>query len=1108
MRRLLPLLLTCMQLSALWSPDNSWQPYLEVEGQFGNYRKGAGLLSWTPLLQDQRQVGFMQVRLGNFRDVWDGSIGFGYRSLIRSNLGFGVNLFGDFARSPERTHYLQGGLGAELFGNCWLVRTNGYLADSRLREDFRRTSFVFIEELEIFSRDRDVLTRTQGYSGFDIEGGAGFDLCWGELWGYLTYFHFTGRQVPAIQGPRARLEWFWNNAASIGGSRVTLAAEWDYTRRHGNTVSGYASVRFPLGTCNPSRGICRLMSDPVIRERSIWVDDNVRVTNPLVDLNQKIFFVEEREDVAAGTQLDPTNLTDAVNSAGPNDIIFLLGDEGTITAIPITLQNGQQLYGFDNSQSVNITVAGGRTLTVDNITGGPIPPLLDGTTLVTSVITLANNNTIFGMTIEGGSSEVISGSGVSNGTIQQVSMTNIGTFGISLDNADNMLIDSVDITNVVSSAGMTVINSSNNIDIRNLTISGDSEDSFTAFDSGNISISGATIQGMTQDQMLLVNLTGKVTLASVTLTQETGNGITIDGGSATFLALDSTLDVDMGGRALHIFDMSGNVNWAGLSVTATNTLDNPILVEDNTGSVTLGPLDLSDLTSQIAVDVKNNSGAVTLTSLSATNISGAGSRALLVQNQSGEFTATASDLETTSGNPVLELDNVSDADVVVTNLTATTPASGGVVIKDTSGGITIANGTITSAPGIAFEVDGGSPSISYTGAITNTAGGFIDIQNTTGGSLIFTGSSPGALSADMGDGLVMKNGASNLTLTNAEIKNITGTGAIFESITGDILIADSTFDSHTIFGIGAMDVASLTLQGTTLQNVGTSLLFLENNDMDGNLTVEKNCLFSTAQDGIGVFNVGSGNMVITCIDSTFVDLKPNPKGRAILAVQEGEGGSLSAAIGRCSFDDVIVGMQIGTAISATDCSFAYNVSDNEFGTTTPVGVALVTEFFSAAAGNVTVNGLFSNNGTVKSTAGGVAIETGLLAASDEATLSVENNNFTSTADISAVTVQITKTGVQNISILDNQQTVAAGAAPGYEITTVDTPTVCATILDNNSNQTTGINLDNGGGILSVTDALNLPALNNGITCSTTGTITDLGALLCPTPTVPPIPSGS
>jgi Inverse autotransporter, beta-domain len=1101
MRRLVPLLLTCMQLSALWSPDNSWQPYLEVDGQFGNYRKGAGLLSWTPLVQDQRQVGFMQVQLGNFRDLWDGSIGFGYRSLIQSNLGFGVNLFGDFARSPERTHYLQGGLGAELFGNCWLVRTNGYLADSRLRGDFSRTSFVFIEELEIFSRDRDVFARTQGYSGFDIEGGAGFDLCWGELWGYLTYFRFTGPQVPPIQGPRARLEWFWNNAASIGGSRVTLAAEWDYSKRHGNTVSGYASIRFPLGTCNPARGVCRLMSEPVIRERSIWVDDNVRATNPLVDLNQKIFFVEE-DGTGVGTQLDPTNLTDAVNSAGPNDIIFLLGDEGDITAIQIVMQDGQQLYGFDNSQSVGITVAGGRTLTVDNITGGTVPPVLDASALGANVIHMGNNNTIFGIDILNGNSIAIFGGGATNGRIERVNLPSQGgTHGILLNGADNILVDTMTIDNDNSTSGITIDISSNNIDIRNIAISGTSTTSFSATDSSNISVSGATIGDATADEMLFSNLTGSVTLASAMITSTATNGITIDGGSANYTALDSTLDFDMGDTALTVENTSGNVNLDGLTVIATDTASTSVVVEMNNGSVTLGPLNISDLTSQIAVDVNTNSGAVTLTSLSATNISGGGSQALFVKDQSGPFTATASDLETTNGRPVLELDNVSDADVLVTNLTGVGTGflfNKGVVITDTNGGITITNGSITNAANAAFEVTGGSPSISYAGAISNDKFDFINVTNTTGGSIIFTGSSPGAISGNAGRGVQVLNAASNFTLRNADIRNTSNAGVVLVNTTGDILVADSTIGPTTI-GFFCQDNVDVTLQEVSVTGITNQAIQAFNTNVDGTMTIEQNCVISSGFQGILLSNTGTSNFVFTCVDSLI-----QGGSQGFIGSKSSSGGSLSVAIGRCTFDNNFTSTKID--VSGNNSSVAYNISDNTFVTT--VGEAHDALFQSDGSAAVTVNGLFSNNGTVATTQDAVVFGSALMGATDQVTVSVENTSFTSTADKSAVAFNASDTGVQNVSMLSNQHTAVAGTSPGYEITTANTPTVCATILDNNSNQTTGINLDNGGGILSVTNAAILGSLNNGIPVTTSGTITDQGALLCPTPTVPPIPSGS
>ena len=180
MRWILTLLLACSSLVAV-------EPFFEFDGRFYDFRKGGGVSIWWPFHSDGRQILFSQGHTGYYRKRLVAlSYGIGYRYLVSTRLGWGANIFADYAHSQTGINYYQGGLGGEIFGPCWIVRANGYLP--RLRQ-------------RVIERIGDVVGTTvvssslfeNSYGGFDVEGGYSYPICHGEVWGYVGYYYFSTR---------------------------------------------------------------------------------------------------------------------------------------------------------------------------------------------------------------------------------------------------------------------------------------------------------------------------------------------------------------------------------------------------------------------------------------------------------------------------------------------------------------------------------------------------------------------------------------------------------------------------------------------------------------------------------------------------------------------------------------------------------------------------------------------------------------------------------------------------------------------------------------------------------------------------------------------------
>ena len=466
------------------------------------------------------------------------------------------------------------------------------------------------------------------------------------------------------------------------------------------------------------------------------------------------------------------------NNPAANDNIFIY-ESATDYNGNISLLNGQKLIGQDATATL-ATLSGitlplySATFPVTNSANGTIVRLIT-TAAATNAISLVAgaSNTVRGLTIgnttgaklfSGGFGTLtigdnslpdvtLNGSGqamnLSAGTfgassgLVSVTSTSSGTQGINLSGIAGTV--SFGSTNISGSGtqGILIGTTTATINFGNTVVSAGTDGvSFQNNSGANIKSFGTlniTTTGVFSS-FLHANGGGAVTAGVTTISNGTGNGIDIQNNTTTVSFGTTTVTKSGAGNAISIANTTataGNVTFSGVNLgTAGTRLTGPAISIVNTGGTNTSVYDFGAVsiftngaTGIIATNVDGTinmaSGTVDVTGASAMNISGPAG-----------FTALSITLGTVNANGG-------------TNALNFTNCSGGAVLGATAGALA---GT---AAGAAFNVTGGTISVTYSGGITQAANAAMVAVN--GGHSIGTLAFGGALNATLGTGLQFDN---------------------------------------------------------------------------------------------------------------------------------------------------------------------------------------------------------------------------------------------------------------------------------------------------------------------------------------------------------------
>lgn len=906
-----------------------------------------------------------------------------------------------------------------------------------------------------------------------------------------------------------------------------------------NDVSGAFTYSPPVGVSNATDTFNYVIQD---------ADGSKATGNVSIAIGDVVWFVNNTSGGGDGRMSNPFNtLAEAETASAAGDIIFIYYGDGTTTGMNagITLKDNQKLIGHGVDLVVN-----GQVLVSANTN-----PQIGNT--VGDVITLANNNTVQGITLLPTASVGIAASGVSDATFDNISInkSNGTSGGIALSNPDGLFVfTNSQITG--NSTGSAFAVNGGNADIsytgtitnsagRSIQIQNCTGGSIT-FDSGTISDTGSGI--------LIENNAGSSQFtfnSSLTLNTNTNTALNLNSNNGATINFSGGLDIDttsggglmaIGGGNLNITGLNNSINTtsgtainfdtltlntAFSSVVSTSTAaNNGISIANTSGTLTIasGSITRTQAGSRVVNFAGNNTGTY---DLSAITLNGNGSDGiLLASGQNGTFSFGDLDVNNPSGGTGVTVNNNS-ADITFKSIDQNGGLTG-VSLSATTGSFTITGDGTSSqnASGGNFQsLSSDAISLSNVSDIelnqlsVSTIGGQgilgnqvnnLNINNSTFNTI-------GDANDEHCFNFLASNGSGEagitgtLLLDNVDVTNFTeyGLGIYNESGTVTIsVINGSDFDdNHDIHGIDAIFVqtggtanAALTVDGSIFNNIEGDIVYFVAGSTGNN---DVNILNSQSTNGGGPDNFpnGGGIALVATNKSTMTfdvqgnDIRDLPGDPLILSGAAG-GGNMEGRVGGPNINDgnTFSGSALGDGVTISFDGF--NLSDNFTWT-----ILVENNFIGQDNINNSFNGLGDDGIQILHRDNGGTLN-----------LTIENNTIANTGSegirfFSDEDLNIgANNPTSNVRIANNSFVNIAGGEQAIELRTSDTAQACFHVTGNNggaSNSPGIIHLNQAGtSVLNITQAslAELSTANNSADATSSGTITFNGA--CTNPSLP------
>ncbi|MBS0204565.1 MAG: right-handed parallel beta-helix repeat-containing protein [Planctomycetes bacterium] len=761
----------------------------------------------------------------------------------------GVSAWFDTTNGGIGPNFQQVGLSFESLGRYVDYRINGYIPAG----DHNHVGTSVLNNTASCMGNNIVFQRTtqvaQGYSGLDVETGGPLPIIgrYGVN-GYVGAYHFmgAGQAGGSFTGVSGRFMSQINEDVSFG-MQVTS----DHT--FGLNTQFQVFVALPDGTSS------RWMRNPQVRDRltqsvyrqyrAITHIDEVKTTelavNPTTNLPYFVAFINPNNTTAGtGTDENPFNsiaqfnsLTSAQRAA--YDVILVNGrtdgtstnlDTGLGTATPdqgLVLSDNQHLWGGGLTHSF-VTTNGTFLFNCNDVSATPI--LVNNETsgdLGGTVVTLANNNEVSGVTINGATTF---GTTVQNyGIVSQAGGITNG-FNINNNLFQNTL-EAVQLEHSGSALGLLTSNS---------VVGGPATGNAVGFQSN----AGFDI---TQGVGTLSLLAQNNTVTQVNGEDANGNGV-LDAGEDT--NGNATLDIGIGMRFV--------ADGAGAIINAndpTNAVQ-PLGIIGNTVSG-----------SGAGIDIEALNGGTFNASLLTNKLSNNTTGSSALPTAGYGFAATASGIgssiviDTYTDNTTSN--NEGDGAVLTANNGGILAVTGDI-LGPVSGGTTTGNTfTGNQGDGLRVQADNGAIQLQSITSVTFDQNGQngLNLQVTNGGQIGITDPlSSNAFTSNTLNGLLVnaQSGVISLDLnntTNANTFNNNGTGAL-----GGNGLLFQTATAGTIL----TDLKGVTATGNSNDGIG---FFLDGGVI--NVTnIQANVATGNGRDGMSLINSNGGVFNTTNIGGT------------------------------------------------------------------------------------------------------------------------------------------------------------------------------------------------------------------------------------------------
>lgn len=693
---------------------------------------------------------FADARFFTSNDLdFGGNLGFGYRYLQSDwDRVLGINFYYDNDQTTGKM-FQQVGFGLESYGEILDFRSNFYfpVGDTEQNISSSLANARFVNNMLMFDRLRKI---GESMPGADIEAGV-------RLYGdfardhnlrlYGGFYHFQGSTLDDINGYRIRFE---------GSINDYITAQTEYTNdpTYGSNVIIGGAIQFSGGSprerTSSGRNTAKLMRYPqrnynVITPTERVADVGLIALNPLNLQPLNVQVVDSNAGGGGnGTTANPWNTIAAAQAAGA-DIIFVNAGSQFISSI--NLNAGDRIYGGGANNYLNVNGYG--PLLLPQAAGqGFVKPIIDGGT-----VTLASNTVFSGFTLNNPTNHGIVGTGVSDVTVRDVTITGAAGDGIRLtNNTGNLSFLNVDVEDSAG-AGFRVNN-------------GDA----------NITVSGRVANTVLGGRPVIVENTtgGTVDLRSTTIAADGGNGILLSNAASDVIFSGLTLQ-NTSGPAIDIQNSSGDMTFFG-TTTITGAGTAGVRLDGADGVVQFGTLSITGAALQDGLVMNNSLGALAVNQLNVTTNGGTG---LSAANNPGSI-------------------NIGNGSITSNNGTAVDIDSTGMGIRLTS--VTSNNALV----GVRLVDSIGTFVVTGVGS-TLGSGGLIS-NNVTGVQVVNSGM-VGFANLDVdgnGTGFVTTN-TQHLELANNRVTNSTFQG-IDALNTRELFVSTSLFDNNGSLGTNTMRI--------------------------------------------------------------------------------------------------------------------------------------------------------------------------------------------------------------------------------------------------------------------------------------------------------------
>ncbi|MEQ1862398.1 MAG: SdrD B-like domain-containing protein, partial [Chthoniobacteraceae bacterium] len=392
----------------------------------------------------------------------------------------------------------------------------------------------------------------------------------------------------------------------------------------------------------------------------------------------------------------------------------------------------------------------------------------------------------------------------------------------------------------------------------------------------NNTLTGFTI-GNSQRDILGLNF-GTLTVSNVTL-NGTGKTLDLENGSFTAgsvfnsVASTGTSGLTTNGHGMRIVSVGGSVNLGSTSISGTEAqavFVNNSTLDINFGNTTIGTGTAgSGGTEGFRIEA-NPSGTYTIGTLSIQNTPGRGFQ-LFGNGAPGAAAANATimgaaTISGTGSDAVLVQNTAGNASFQSLSINAS--GARGIALFNATGSFTTTGGTITSVTGTDVDITGttNTGTVTIAGSITNTVGGFINIDNHETGNVTFSGNlsttTSGISVANSNSGTITFSGGTKTLSTGAATAvNLTGNGGGTINFTGGGLAITTTSGA----GFSATGGGTITVQGTAntiASTTGTALNVASTTIGAGGLTF-RSIASNGAASGIVLNATGAGGFTIS-----------------------------------------------------------------------------------------------------------------------------------------------------------------------------------------------------------------------------------------------------